>query len=112
MKVKQNDTVLVITGKDKGKTGEVLRIDSKRGRVVVSKVAIRTKHVKKTAQKAGEIVKYEAFIDASNVMVVCPSCKKATRAGYEVPKEGKKVRICKKCNKPLDKKIAKVKAKK
>lgn len=103
MKVKTNDQVIVITGKDKGKKGTVLKTVAKHNKIVVEKVNLRTKHVKKTHERAGEKIQYEGSIDASNVLVICPKCEKATRVGYEVSKDGKKQRICKKCNSPLDK---------
>ncbi len=105
MKVKTNDQVVVIAGKDKGKKGKVMRIVSKNNRVVVEKVNIRTKHVKKTAQKAGERIKFEGSIDASNVMVICPSCDKPARVGFKKLENGKKQRICKKCKDSIDKTI-------
>jgi large subunit ribosomal protein L24 len=97
MKILTHDTVLVTAGKDKGKTGKVMRVLIKQGRVVVEKVNIITKHIKKTAQHAGERIKLEASIDASNVKLICPNCKKPTRIGYTKLKTGKKTRTCKKC---------------
>jgi len=105
MKVKVNDTVRIETGKDKGKEGKVLRVMVKTKKIVVEKVNIRTKHIKKTTQKAGEIIKFEAPIDVSNIMVLCPNCKKPTRVGYKKLKDGKKERICKKCSEDLDKNV-------
>lgn len=105
MKVKINDQVVVIAGKDKGKKGKVIRVISKDKRIVVEKINMRTKHVKKTAQKAGEKIKYEAAIDVSNVMVICPSCEKFVRVGYKKLENGKKQRICKKCKDSIDKTI-------
>ncbi|MCK9186171.1 50S ribosomal protein L24 [Candidatus Gracilibacteria bacterium] len=105
MKVKTNDQVVVIAGKDKGKKGKVIRVISKDNRVVVEKVNIRTKHIKKTTQKAGERIKFEASIDVSNVMVVCPSCEKIVRVGFKRLANGKKQRICKKCKDSIDKTI-------
>jgi large subunit ribosomal protein L24 len=102
MKLKAQDQVKVLSGKDKGKTGKIMKIYRKQGKVVVEKVNIRTKHVKKTQQRAGEIIKFEASIDASNVMVVCPQCKKPTRVGYKKSVKGKKERVCKKCSETLD----------
>jgi len=95
MKIRTGDTVVVIAGKDKGKTGQVLRVLPTKKRVVVSDINMRTKHVKKTPQRAGEIVKYEAGIDQSNVMLVDPKTKKRTRVGFIKDEKGKK-RIAKK----------------
>lgn len=97
MKLHTNDTVQIITGKDKGKKGKIIKSFPKSARVVVEKVNIRTKHIKKTQNQAGEIVKYEADIDASNAMLICPNCSKPTRVGYSIDKDGKKNRVCKKC---------------
>lgn len=94
MKIRAGDTVLVISGKDKGKTGQVLRILKGKNRVVVSDINMRTKHMRRTPQQAGEIVKYEASIHLSNVMVVDPKNKKPTRVGYKVEK-GRKMRFAK-----------------
>ena len=103
MKVKANDQVAIITGKDKGKSGKVMRTLSKQEKIVVEKVNIRTKHIKKTAQKPGEKIQFEAPLHVSNVKVICPSCSKRTRVGYHKLENGKKQRICKKCNETLDK---------
>ncbi len=104
MKLKINDTVQIIAGKDKGKKGNIMRIDKRNNKIVVEKVNIRTKHIKKTAERPGEIVKFEASIDASNAMVICPNCSKGTRVGYKKDERNKKIRTCKKCSDQLDKK--------
>ena len=109
MKVKVNDQVIVITGKDSGKKGKIVRISKKNNKVVVEKLNLRIKHIKKTAQKAGEKIQYEAAMDASNVMIVCPSCSKASRIGYKKLTNGKKERICKKCKESVDKETPKKK---
>ena len=102
MKVKKNDTVLVITGKDAGKTAKVLVALPKDNKVVVDGVNVQKKHKKaRTAQEVSSIVNQSGAIDASNVMVVCPVCNKATRVAYKVEGD-KKVRICKKCGAILD----------
>ena len=108
MNIKVNDTVLVITGKYKGKQGKVLKTDPKSGRVIVEGVNIVHKHEKaRKANETSRIVTEEAYIDASNVEVVCDKCGKATRVAHaEV--EGKKVRVCKKCGASLDKAFAKL----
>ncbi len=102
MKVKKNDTVLVITGKDAGKTAKVLVALPKANKVVVDGVNVQKKHKKaRSAQEVSSIQNQSGPIDASNVMVVCPVCNKATRVAYKVEGD-KKVRICKKCNAILD----------
>ena len=102
MKVKLNDKVLVISGKDKGKNGKIMRIVTKSNKVVVEKLNMRTKHIKKTTARAGEKIHFEAPISASNVMVICPSCSKPTRVGYKVLDNKSKERICKRCGQAID----------
>lgn len=102
MKIKKNDTVYVIAGKDKNKTGKVLSVDSEANKIKVEGVCVQTKHQK--ARKANEtsgIVNVTGSIDASNVLVVCPACGEKTRVAYSVVGD-KKIRICKKCGKTLD----------
>ena len=101
--VKTGDRVKVIAGKDKGKEGEILRTYPKKNRVVVEKVNIIKKAMRPTQQNPqGGISSMEAAIHSSNVMLLCPSCKKATRIGHRVKEDGKKVRVCKKCGKDID----------
>ena len=103
MFVKAKDQVVVISGKDKGKQGKVLSAQPKTGKVAVEGVAMVTKHQKARAQgQPGGIVHKEAYIDASNVMLVCPKCGKATRVAHKVLEDGKKVRVCKKCGAQID----------
>ena len=102
MKVKKNDTVLVITGKDAGKTAKVLSADPKANKVVVDGINVQKKHKKaRSAQDVSQIVSQSGPIDASNVMVVCPTCNKATRVAYQIVGD-KKARVCKKCGAVLD----------
>lgn len=106
MNIKKGDTVVVITGKDKGKSGKVLEVLIKQNRVIIDGVNIVSRHTKpKSAQEKGGIVKKPAPIDASNVMVMC-SCGKATRVAHKII-DGKKVRVCKVCGMSLDKEHAK-----
>ena len=106
LKIKKGDNVVVIAGKDNGKTGIVLEVSPKTNKVVVDGVNVVSKHQKpRSQQDKGGIIKKSAAIDASNVMVVCPTCGKATRVkSGEV--NGKKVRVCK-CGSALDKEHAK-----
>ena len=107
MKVKKNDTVVVITGKDVKKTGKVLTALPKLNRVVVEGVNVQEKNRKaRSAQETSQKIKKEGPIDASNVLVICPVCGKATRVGYVIV-DGKKVRACKKCGASLDVKVEK-----
>lgn len=102
MKVKKNDTVLVITGKDAGKTAKVLVALPNENKVIVDGINVQKKHKKaRNAQEVSSIQNQSGPVDASNVMVVCPVCNKATRVSYKIEGD-KKVRICKKCNAILD----------
>ena len=110
MNIKTGDTVMVIAGnnqKDVGKTGKVLKVDPNKERVVVQGRAMVIRHTKprQQGQEGGRIEK-EGTIHVSNVMLVCPSCKKPTRVGHTFVEgkdgEQKKVRVCKKCGKNID----------
>ena len=97
MRIRKGDTVKVLSGNDKGKTGEVLEIIPKTNKIVVKGVNIRKKHVK--ARRQGEesgIISVECAIHSAKVNVVCPKCGKATKIGYSEEK-GEKIRVCKKC---------------
>jgi len=96
MKIKTGDIVVVIAGKDRNKTGKVVRVLKKSDRLVVEGVNKAVRHVKKTKTRAGEKITFDAPLHHSNVMLVDPKTKKATRIGYRVTKEGKKERIAKK----------------
>ncbi len=101
MRIKKGDNVQVLSGNDKGKTGEVLEVIPKENKVIVKGVNIRKKHVK--ARKQGDesgIISVESAIPSSKVNVVCSKCGKATKVGYSTEKD-KKVRICKKCGAKL-----------
>ncbi len=104
MKIKMNDTVLIIAGKDSGKTGRVLRVDKKARKVVVEKLNLITKHVKKSKTSKGEKIRFEAPFDISNAMIVCPQCSKPTRVSYLIDKKIK-TRICRICKESVDQKI-------
>ena len=102
MNIRKNDKVVVLSGRDKGKQGEVLRAMPKEGKVVVQGVSVATKHQK--ARKQGDessIIKVETPIYACKVMVVCPKCSKPTRVAHKVTADGKKVRVCKRCGAEL-----------
>ncbi len=97
MRIKTGDTVKVLSGNDKGATGEVLEIMPKTDKVVVKGVNIRKKHVKPRKQgEEGGIISAEVAIPSSKVSVVCPKCGEATKIGYTIEKD-EKVRVCKKC---------------
>ena len=98
MKIKKGDTVKVLAGNDKGKTGEVLEVIPKSEKIIVKGVNIRKKHVKPRKQgEEGGIIPVECPIHSSKVNVVCPKCGKAARVGYRMEKD-QKVRFCKKCD--------------
>ena len=96
MKIKKDDKVQLLLGKDRGKSGKVLRVWSKEGKVLVEGTNVFKRHVKKTKQHEGGILDLPKPVDLSNVALICPACKKPTRVGFKL--EGKiKTRICKKC---------------
>ncbi len=100
--VKKNDTVKVLTGKDRGKTGKVIRVYPERERVLVQGVNFAKKHAKQTRQDAqGGIIQREAAIHISNLAVICKGCNRATRVGIDILNDGSKVRYCKKCKEVL-----------
>ena len=98
MKIRKGDNVQVLSGNDKGKTGEVLEVIPGTQKIIVKGINVRKKHVKPRKQgEEGGIIPVECAIHASKVNVVCPKCGKATRIGYSIEKD-QKVRVCKKCN--------------
>ncbi len=102
-KIRKGDEVLVITGKDKGKRGKVLRVIRKENRVVVEGVNIIKKHVKPRGMgQPGGIIQQEAPIHISNVMLICTKCGRPTRVGFRILEDKTKVRICKKCKEVID----------
>ncbi len=101
-KIKKGDTVVVTTGRDKGISGEVLRLITEDDKVLVQGVNLRTKHRKPSQANPGGLEKIEAPIHVSNVAIVDPKSEKATRVGYKSLKDGKKVRIAKASGETLD----------
>lgn len=102
--VKKGDTVVVITGKDRGKKGKVLSVDREKNRVVVEGANIVHRHTKPTQQMPqGGIIENEGTIHVSNVQLVCPRCNDAARTGKRILDDGKKVRYCKSCGEVVDK---------
>ena len=102
MNVKKNDTVIVLSGKDKGKKGKVLEAMPAAGKVVIEGINVATCHVKPKKQgDQGGIVSREIPMYASKVMLVCPACSKATRVAHKEV-NGKNVRVCKKCGEVID----------
>ena len=101
MKLRKGDNVKVLSGVDKGKTGEILEVMPKENKIIVKGVNIRKKHVKPRKQgEEGGIIPVECAIHSAKVNVVCPKCKKATKIGFITEKE-EKVRVCKKCGAKL-----------
>lgn len=100
VKVSKNDLVLVRTGKDVGKRARVLEVKPREGKVLVEGVAVMQRHTRRNPARsvAGGIIEREAYIDVSNVQVVCPSCGKATRVGVKTLEDGTRKRQCKKCS--------------
>ena len=104
MKIKKGDTVEVISGDDRGSRGTVHRVMPREGRVLVSGVNIVKKHQRRTGDVRTQfgIIEREAPIAISNVALVCPRCSKPTRVGYRILEDGKKVRMCHKCDETIE----------
>lgn len=110
MELRKGDAVKVIAGKDKGRTGQIIKVIPATNRIVVEGINIVSKCVRpRKANEKGGIVEQPAAFDASNAMILCPECGKATRIGHKVV-DGKKVRICKECGAVLDVRASKAKA--
>ena len=103
LKLKKGDKVIVTTGKDKGKTGEITTVFPKENKVVVGGVNVVKRHTKPSQESAGGIISKEMPIHVSNVALVDPKTGKATRVGYKVEKDGRKVRVAKKSGEVVDK---------
>jgi large subunit ribosomal protein L24 len=102
MKIKKNDTVRVVAGNAKGAEGKVLKVFPEKNRVIIEKVNMIKRHTRQTSQAdQGGIVEKEAPINASNVILICPKCGKSTRTTHSKLADGRKVRLCKKCNETL-----------
>ena len=107
MRIKTNDQVKILAGKDKGKTGKVLQVFSDSGRASIEGLNLLVKHLRpRRSGEKGQRVEFPAPLDLSNIMLVCPKCGKPTRVGHQVKEgaEGKKikVRVCKKCQNLID----------
>jgi large subunit ribosomal protein L24 len=102
--VKKNDLVMVIGGKEKGKSGRILRVFPRKNRVLIEKVNFMKRHTRPSGQqRQGGIVEREAPIHVSNVMVVCERCNRPIRVGRKILDDGKRTRVCRKCGEVLDK---------
>jgi large subunit ribosomal protein L24 len=108
--LKKEDTVRVISGRDKGKSGRVLRVDREHGRILVEHVGMVKRHTRPNPGKQikGGIAERESPISVSNVLIVCPGCNKATRIGHHIDQlpggRTRRMRVCRKCGQTLDKK--------
>ena len=103
MQIRKNDSVMVIAGKERGKTGKVLRVNPKENAVIIERVNVVKRHTKpRGPQQPGGIVEKEATIPASNIMIMCDKCNAPVRMGRKVLGDGEKVRICRRCGEALD----------
>lgn len=103
MQIRKNDSVMVIAGKERGKTGKVLRVLAEKDAVIIERLNIVKRHTKpRGPQQAGGIVEKEAAIHASNIMVLCEKCNAPARIGRKILGDGKKIRICRNCKEALD----------
>ena len=101
MKIKKGDNVLITAGKDKGKTGKILRAFPREMKVLVEGANVKKKHVKPRKEgEKGQVVDVSSPVNVSSVKIVCPKCKKAARVGYKVT-DDKKFRVCKKCKQEI-----------
>ena len=101
LKLRKKDKVMVIAGKDKGKTGEVLRIYPDQGRILISKINMVTKHKKPKQTEPGGLQKMEAAIAYSNAMLMCPKCEKPVRPKLDRLATGESVRLCRRCGETI-----------
>ena len=103
MQVHKNDSVMVISGKERGKTGKVLRVLPDQDAVIVERLNMVKRHTKpRGPQQPGGIVEKEASIHASNIMMMCDKCNAPVRVGRKILADGKKIRVCRRCNEALD----------
>jgi large subunit ribosomal protein L24 len=103
LSIKKNDTIVVLTGKEKNKQGRVLSVYPLKEQVLVEKINVIKRHMKPSRKYTqGGIIEKEAPLKVSNVMLICPKCSKPTRIGNTVLQTGKKVRVCKKCREVMD----------
>ena len=103
--IRRNDSVVVTAGRDRGKRGRVLKVLPEKNRLIVEGVNVIKRHTRPNPQRniKGGIVEREASVHASNVQLLCPECSKMTRVGHKILADGRKVRICRKCEGVVDK---------
>jgi large subunit ribosomal protein L24 len=103
VQIRKNDSVMVISGKERGKTGKVLRVKPKEDAVIIERMNVVKRHTKpRGPQQSGGIVEKEASIPASNIMIMCDKCNAPVRMGRRVLADGNKVRVCRRCGEALD----------
>lgn len=103
MQIRKNDSVMVISGKERGKTGKVLRVNPKEDAVIIERINVVKRHTKpRGPQQAGGIIEKEASIPASNIMIMCDKCNAPVRIGRKILADGNKVRVCRRCGEALD----------
>jgi large subunit ribosomal protein L24 len=103
VQIRKNDSVMVISGKERGKTGKVLRVNPKEDAVIIERINVVKRHTKpRGPQQAGGIVEKEASIPASNIMIMCDKCNAPVRIGKKILADGNKVRVCRRCGEALD----------
>jgi len=103
VQIRKNDSVMVIAGKERGKTGKVLRVLSEKNAVIVERTNLVKRHSKpRGPQQPGGIVEKEAPINASNIMIMCDKCNAPVRIGHKELSDGSKIRICRRCNEAFD----------
>lgn len=103
MEIRKNDSVMVIAGRERGKTGKVLKVLPEKDRIIVERVNLVKRHSKpKGPQQPGGIVEKEAAIHASNIMIMCDKCNAPVRIGRKILADGQKIRICRRCSEALD----------
>jgi large subunit ribosomal protein L24 len=103
VQIRKNDSVMVIAGRERGKTGKVLRVVPEKGALIIERVNLVKRHSKpRGPQQPGGIVEKEAAIHASNIMIMCDKCNAPVRIGHKQLGDGKKIRICRRCGEALD----------
>jgi large subunit ribosomal protein L24 len=103
VQIRKNDSVMVISGKERGKTGKVLRVNPKDDAVIIERINVVKRHTKpRGPQQAGGIIEKEASIPASNIMIMCDKCNAPVRIGQKLLADGNKVRVCRRCGEALD----------
>lgn len=103
MQIRKNDSVMVITGKERGKTGKVLRVLPDKDAIIIERINLVKRHSKpRGPQQPGGIVEKEASIPVSNLMIMCDKCNAPVRVGKKVLSDGKKIRICRRCGEALE----------